>query len=402
MLLAGTLLIPDDTGSSRLDRGWVRLDGQRIAETGLGEPPGTPDLGGDDAIVSPGFIDAHAHLPQFDSIGADGMTLLDWLDSVIFPAEARWGDADYAGAMTQRVAHQFLSFGTTGIAAYATVHHEATKAAIQALHQSGMRAITGQVLMDRNAPPELTRPAKQLLDEASKLAGVGRVEIAVTPRFAVSCTDELLRGSGELAKKTNAPVQTHLSEMVPEVELVRELFPGISYTEVYERAGLLGPRTVLGHGIYLDDNELRTLAERRSIVAHCPTANDFLRSGAMNRTGHLAAGVRLALGSDVAGGPDRSMVRVARAMLETAKRRADETIPAAACWHQITRGNADALGWTTSGRLEPGADADLVVFTPDIPWLEDDHERCLSRLMYAWDDRWLAATIVDGRVAFAR
>jgi len=401
MLLSGTLLIPD-AGSARLERGWIRLDGTRIAETGLGDSPGTPDLGSDDAIVSPGFIDAHVHLPQFDSIGADGMTLLDWLDTVIFPAEARWGDADYAGAMTQRVANQFLSFGTTGIAAYATVHHEATKAAIEALHQSGMRAITGQVLMDRNAPTELTRPAKQLLDEASRLSGIGRVEIAVTPRFAVSCTDELLRGSGELAKKTNAPVQTHLSEMVPEVELVRELFPGMTYTEVYQRAGLLTPRTVLGHGIYLDDAELRLLTDTRSVIAHCPTANDFLRSGMMNRAGHLAAAVRLALGSDVAGGPDRSMVRVARAMLETAKRRADETIPASGCWHQITRANADALGWATAGRLEPGADADLVVFTPDIPWRDDEPERGLSKLMYAWDDRWVAATIVDGRVAFAR
>ena len=398
MILAGTLILPESDRSVRLAEGWLRIRGDRIAEVGEGPAPAAVDLGGPGAIICPGFIDAHMHLPQFDSIGVDGLTLLDWLERAIFPAEARWEDRDYAGDMTRRVVDQLLAHGTTGIAAYATVHHEATRAAIDALHESGLAAIVGQVLMDRNAPPELIRPPDQLIAEAQSLQGRGRVQVAVTPRFAVSCTDELLHRAGSLAKRTGAPIQTHLSETVPECRLIARLFDDTPYTEVYRRADLLGPRTILGHAIWLDADERRTLAQTRSIVAHCPTANLFLQAGSMDLAAHMDAGVRISLGSDVAGGPDRSMVRVARAMIETAKR-LEHTPPCASeCWWWITGGNAGALGWRDVGRLEPGAWADVLIIEPDVRWR--DAADPLSTLLYAWDDRWLRRTIVAGRIAF--
>ncbi|HVU62788.1 MAG TPA: amidohydrolase family protein, partial [Phycisphaerales bacterium] len=337
MLISGQILLPDPHRAARLTPGQVRLDGRRISEVSTSDKPiGTPDVGCENCLISPGFIDTHLHLPQFDCLGIDGLTLLDWLDKAVFPTEARWADADHAGDRTTRAAKRLLAAGTTGIAAYATVHHEGTKSAMRAIQASGMRAIVGQVLMDQHAPPELLRPAKQLLAEAAALKATGRVEVAVTPRFAVSCSDELLKGAGDLAARTNAPIQTHLSETIPECDLVHKFHGGtaltrgtalpsrdpITYTDVYRRAGLLTDRTILGHGIWLSPAEQQIIREAGSVIAHCPTANLFLQAGAMDRAARLHANIRLGLGSDIAGGPDASMPRVARAMIETAKSRA--------------------------------------------------------------------------------
>lgn len=407
MLIAGTLLLPDDrVGGSgvRLATGSVLVRDGRIAGVREGDPADRPDLGGDDALILPGFIDAHVHLPQFDSIGADGMDLLRWLDRVIYPAEARWSDPDFAGAMALRACRQLASFGTTGIAAYLSVHHEGSLSAARAIEASGLRATLGQTLMDREAPAELIRPPLQLLTESEafldSLRGNPRIEGAVTPRFAVACTPELLTGAGALARRKGAAVQTHLAETEAECRRIEELFSGTPYTDVYERAGLLGERTILGHGIWLDAAQRATLARTRSVIAHCPTANSFLRAGSMDRAALRRDGVRLALGSDVAGGPDRSLVRVARAMIETAKGRGDTPPTAAECWRQITAGNADALGWRDSGRIAPTAWADLAVVTPDVPWR--DAPDPFARLLYAWDDRWITATLAAGRPVYAR
>lgn len=401
LLLSGWLMLPEGGGGAgvRLAAGSVRVRSGRIEAVSEGGAPAGADLGGPDCLICPAFTDTHLHLPQFDSIGRGGMELLEWLERVIYPAETRWADADVAGEMAARAARQLFSFGTTGVAAYATVHHASAQGAIEALASAGMRGHVGQVLMDRGAPPDLVRPAAQLLGEAAALRGSGRITPAVTPRFALACSEELLRGSGALAARTGWLVQTHLCETRPECERVGELFAGTGYTEVYRRAGLLTPRSVLGHGIWLGDADRRVLAASGSIIAHCPAANTFLNAGSMDLRAHRSAGVRVSLGSDVAGGPDRSMVRVARAMIETAQRLGHPPAPEA-CWWQITAGNAEALGLEGGGRLEPGAPADVLVIRPDIPW--GHGASGLSTLLYAWDDRWLEATLAAGRAVYRR
>lgn len=421
MIIEGHLLLPGPGGAdARLAHGRLRVEAGRIAEVLLTPEfergPGSPaaDLGGPRCVVAPGFVDAHVHLPQFACVGVDGVTLLQWLERAVFPAEARWSDADIAGEVATRACRRFVAAGTTGIAAYATVHHAGTRAAIEAVRTAGLRGLVGQVLMDQRAPAELLRPAADLLREAAALGeayppGRGRVESAVTPRFAVSCSRPLLEGAGGLARATGAAVQTHLSETLEECAVVRELHaggPDPTYTGVYERAGLLGRRSIFGHGIWLSNGEKATLASTGSVVAHCPEANIFLQSGTMDRAGHRRAGIRVALGSDVAGGPDVSMVRVARAMIETAKHRrlvdGVTPVPAAAeAWGQITHVNADALGWEDSGRLKPGAWADLLVIDPSRgSHAEPDWDRSvdpLSVLLYGWDEAWIAARLVEGR-----
>ncbi len=406
MLLAGQLVLPAEPGSVRLAEGWLRIDGGSIVEVGLGSGtvPGTPDLGDAETIISPGFADTHLHIPQFDSIGADGLPLLKWLDQVIFPAEARWEDADFAGQMAARVANRLLAAGTTAIAAYGTVHRDGSAAAMRALAEAGLSGHFGQVLMDRTetCPADLCRPTRQLVREAADWQPVGRLAPAVTPRFAVSCTAELLSAAGEIASQTGWLVQSHLSETVEECDLVRRMYAGTGYAEVYQRAGLVTRRSVFGHGIWLDDSERALLAAAGATVAHCPTANLFLQAGRMDLGGNLRQGVRVGLGSDVAGGPDVSMLRVARAAIETVKHLrlnglTDRRLPtAAAAWWQITRGNAEILG-LAGHQLLRGAPADLVLIRPsDDAWRRSADP--LGTVLYAFDDRWMSATIVQGRL----
>ena len=417
MILAGKLLLPDPARlrpGVRIATGWIRTDGGRIVEVHESGMPASFDLGGEDCLVSPGFIDTHMHLPQFDLIGAHGLSLLDWLEQVTFPNEAKWADADYAAEMTERVIGQLVSVGTTSFAAYATVHHEATRRALQACARWGLRALVGQVLIDQQAPDSMLREADACLAETNALlndwpseprqrATGNRVSTAVTPRFAITCSEGLLRAAGDLAREHDAYVQTHLAEMKPELEAVAKLHGGPDYTSVYQKAGLLGPRTILGHCIYLSDTERTVLAETNSIAAHCPTANSFLRSGTMDRKHLLDAGITLSLGSDIGGGYERSMIRVAKAMMEAtfyAGAEMEDVPSAAEAWWQITTGNADAMGWPNTGRIQEAMEADLVVLHPDIPWQEAHNP--LGMVMFAFDDRWVKATVVNGEVVYSQ
>ncbi len=218
---------------------------------------------------------------------------------------------------------------------------------------------------------------------------------AVTPRFAVSCSEALLAEAGKLADKYDAVIQTHLAETRRECATVKELFAGKKYVDVYRDAGLLGPKTILGHGIYLDKNDREVLAKGGCVIAHCPTANTFLRSGTMNRRSLLDDGVTIALGSDVGAGYERSMVRVARAMIEAAASIGDDFPTAGEAWYQITAGNADALGWPDAGRLSVGDPADLIIIKPNVKWHGTTVDP-LAMLLWSWDDRWVKQVYVQG------
>lgn len=400
MRIAGQLLLEGDHEHARLAPGAVTVRDGAIVSVDEGDADGPCELGGPDCLISPGFIDAHVHLPQFDTIGAHGLPLLDWLDGVTFPAERRWVDADYAAGMTRRVARQLVRHGTTAVCAYSSVHAAATAAAIATLEQSGVRGAVGQAMSDRHAPDDLVGATHRLLDETAALLerrpASGRVAAAITPRFAVSCSGDLLAGAGRLAAEhPQAVVQTHLSETLRECELVSELFDGQGYVEVYRRAGLLTPRSLMGHAIHLSDEERTTLRDAGAVAAHCPTANSFLRSGAMAWATARSADQRIALGSDIGGGYERSMVRVARAMVETASAIGEPYPSARHAWWSITAGNADATGLNDAGRLVVGAPADLVVVRPDVPWLDPPVDP-LATLLWSWDDRWIDAVVARG------
>jgi len=405
MIVTGQLLLEDSASQFRLSRcrlspGFIRVIDDTITEVVEGEIATSFDVGGPDYLIAPGFIDAHLHLPQFDIIGGHGFPLLQWLNDVTFPAEGRWQDVDFARSMTQRVLNQCIAHGTTAICAYATVHHQSAAAAIEIATQMRMRGVIGHVLMDREAPDYLCRDKHELIDQTSDLVDrfppSARMAAAVTPRFAISCTEDLLIAAGRLAKEKGTLIQTHLAETIAECEFVGQLFGGKSYVDVYDETGLLTPKSIFGHGIYLDSDSRLKLAMRESTIAHCPTANSFLRSGTMNRTGLQNDGVKHVLGSDIGAGYERSMVRVARAMIEAAATLGDSYPSAAEAWHSITAGNADQLGWSDSGRLRTGSSADFVVIKPNIAW-QDCLVDPLAMLMFAWDDRWIQNVFLRGK-----
>lgn len=408
MIVQGLLLLDPYTTP---EPGWLRVRDGRIEEIHSGSPPTRPDLGSPREIVTPAFIDAHIHLPQVDSVGCDGLELLDWLDQIIFPAETWWGRGG-AARDTRTGVRRMLNHGTAAFAGYLSSHAEGGSEAVRTLAAGiglpRMRFATGRSAMDRHAPDDLTsedRARAALSPSPSPLLPDpppgSRGEISVNPRFAVSCSDELLAELGWAARDRAAPViQTHLSETLPEVELIRELFPDDPhYTAVYDRFGLLTPRTLLAHGVHLTAPEWELIRARESVIVHCPTANLFLKSGLFDLRTATEHSVRLALGSDVAGGPDIAMPRVARAMIDTAKARelmtgVAQPIPSPAdAWELITRGNAEAIGWTNAGKLEAGADADLLLLRAPDAWMD---ERLIGRLLYNWSSSLIASRVVAG------
>jgi guanine deaminase len=407
MLLQGRLLIDADTLPAP---GWIRVEDGRIAEIGDGEPPQPVEAGGPDSLITPGFVDAHVHLPQIDAIGCDELELLPWLDRVIYPAEAAWADQAFAEAQALDAYRRMLHAGTLGFAGYLTSHSHGVAAATKAAHRIPLRGIVGQSLMDREAPADLLRqPAARLVRSER-----GRLDASLNPRFAVSCSDLLLARTGKLLAEgfpfsfkqrdpgdmgTTLFLQTHLAETIAECDRVAEMFPDDPhYAGVYDRHGLLTPHTLLAHGVHLSPAEWALIAERDSIVVHCPSANTFLRSGLFDLRAAREHGVRLALGSDVAAGCDLAMPRVARSMIEVAKLRRlavdpEAVVPTPAeAWTMITRGNANALCFTDMGRLEVGAPADVLVLEPHVEF--DVH--LIGRLIHTWRDEYITHRVVRG------
>ena len=373
-------------------------------------------------VVMPGLVDLHAHLPQIPNAGlGSGLDLLTWLDRYIFPLERAY-DRSAAERQAPAAFRAFAAAGTTTVVAYAALWEDSTDAAFEAAAAHGIRAVIGKVMMDRITydtridPGEILETSlRQSDDLASRWHGrdEGRLRYAFTPRFAVSCSAEMLRDSAALAKRHGAYWQTHLSEDAGEIDEVRRLFPGArDYLDVYDRADALGSRTLLAHAIHLSDAEVARLVEADARVAHCPASNLFLSSGMMPLGSHLAAGMAIGLGSDVAAGPELSMLGVMRAGAVTQRAleltgRAD---PANALrpldWFRLgTLEGARALGMEAEiGSLEAGKEADMMVvdprFTTPLPGDEPPQEAddLLSRMVFRPHPNMVRAAWVRGRL----
>ena len=305
-------------------------------------------------ILFPGLVDTHAHVPQLPICGVHPENLLEWLRKWTFPLERRFR-GERALTLSRDFMHEMLVQGTTTAALYTSAWPDSVEACFAAAEEVGIHAWIGPPLMDDGAYRPVT--TKRVLDEAYALAKLDRPKLrfAVTPRFALSCTRELLEGCGSLAREKNLPVQTHLAEQQLECQAVRERF-GQEYLEVYEEAGLVTPRSLFAHSIWLTAREWQRLAP--CAVAHCPTSNVFLGSGVMNW--QRAQVARVGLGSDVGAGPDLSVFRVAR-MAWTVHLLDGHAPGPGELLRTATVGGAKALGFDDVGSLEKGKAADFIV-----------------------------------------
>jgi len=374
------------------------------------------------------MVDLHAHLPQVPNVGLGyALPLLDWLDRLTFPTERSWADPVVAERLAPAIFRAFAAAGTTTVLAYGVVYEAAMDAAFRAAEAHGIRAILGKVMMDRRTYDPTIEPStilERTLRESRSLAerwhgaAGGRLGYAVTPRFAISCTAELLRASAALATDLGCWWQSHVSEDRAEIAEVARLFPDArDYLDVYDRAGALGPRSVLAHAIHLTPREAARLAETGTRVAHCPTSNLFIGAGVMPLADRLAAGIQVGLGSDVSGGAELSMFGVMRAAAYAQQaRRAlagdhgdDRAALGPLDWLRLaTLDGARALGLDAEiGSIEVGKDADLIAVDPgataplgadlDADGLLDDPASLVSRLIFRADASMVRAAWVRGR-----
>jgi guanine deaminase len=370
-----------------------------------------------DSLILPGFIDCHVHYPQIQIIGAGGETLIDWLEKYTFVAEQAFEDPAHAQTAARQFFDNLLRNGTTTAAVFCTVHPVSADAFFEEAKARNMRMIGGKVLMDRNAPPALTDTAQRGYDDSKSLIdcwhGTDRLHYAITPRFAASSSEEQLAVAGDLWREyPTTYMQSHLSETKAEIAWVADLFPdSTGYLDVYDQFGLIGPRSIYGHGIHLTEPEWRRIAETGTAIAHCPTSNQFLGSGLFNMGAATKAGrpARVGLATDLGAGTSFSMLQTMASAYQVA-RLGGHSLSASQAFYLVTRGAARALYLEDAiGSLAPGMDADLVVLdlksTPLIDYrmqFTETLEEALFVQMTLADDRAIRATYIAGDVAYQR
>ena len=416
LLIEGaTLLGLADRGDIRpredlyAEDGTIRATGEeaRRVAAAAGEPTERLDARG--KWVLPGFVQAHLHLCQtLLRNGPEDLELLPWLERHVWPGEAAHDAATMAISARLGLA-ECLAGGVTAVLDMGTVRH--SDALFAAAARAGVRYTGGNVLMDdpETTPPNLRASPEEGLAETARLHAAfhggenGRLGVAVQPRFAVSCTEELLRRAAEFAAEKALVIHTHASENRGEAELVRRR-TGLGNVEYLGRVGILTERTCLAHAVHTDAADWELLRARRTSVAHCPTSNMRLASGVCPVGDLRRAGVRVCLGSDGAAcndslDPFREM-RLACFLPQT--RQNPERLPAFEALRMATREGSRALGLPGPEGLVTGARADFAILDPEAEWALPDawSDEPYGAIVYSMSRSNVFATVVDGRVRY--
>jgi guanine deaminase len=366
-----------------------------------------------DGLIVPGFVDAHVHYPQVERIASHGEQLMQWLERHIFPAEKAFADRGHADRTAAFFLDELIRHGTTSALVFATVHMGSVDALFEAALTRDMRIVSGKVLMDLG-PEGLRDSVESGRSETEALIarwrGRGRLGYAVTPRFAPTSSAEQLADAGMLlAEHPEVLMHTHLSENPGEIEFVAARFPeAADYLDVYDRFGLVGPRSVFAHCVHMSDRALARMAEAGSGIAFCPTSNMFLGSGLFDLAEADRHGVGIGIGTDIGAGTTLSVLHTLGEAYRTCQLRGASLDPFRAL-HLATAGGARVMGIAGRvGGLLPGQEADFVVLdSAATPLLARRcagaslHDR-LFALQVLGDDRAIAATYLRGRRAHRR
>ncbi|KAL5337424.1 hypothetical protein BJX70DRAFT_246074 [Aspergillus crustosus] len=382
-------------------------------------------------FLIPGFVDTHNHAPQWPMRGlGQGLHILDWLNEVTFPIEARFADPAYASTIYDQTVDDFLRQGITTASYYSSRHLDGTKILAEICHKKGQRAFVGKCNMDRNAPDYIQeenasvslRETEESIQHIRSLAESAEsddalVKPVVTPRFAISCTPELLQGLGEIVKRDNTlAIQTHFNEAQQEIDATKELFPqfGGSEADLYESYGLLTSRSILAHCTIMTDYEKDRVHALKCGVAHCPIANMTVGGGFMVAPvrDFLRRGIKVGLGTDSGGGWASQMLAVIRQTMIASNAREvlsegkDKALTIEEVFYLATLGGAKVLNLEDRiGSFATGKEFDAVwVSTTSglqsamTPREEGDSlRRVFEKYVMTGDDRNVAHVYVRGR-----
>lgn len=356
--------------------------------------------------VLPGFVQTHIHLCQTLFRGAaDDLALIDWLKKRVWPLEAAH-TAESVRASTRLGIAELIKGGTTCALTMETVRH--TEEVLRVVDESGFRATVGKCMMDRgdDVPRELYEETHESVQESLRLIekwhgrADGRIRCCFAPRFAISCTRELLSEVAQLARERGVMIHTHAAENKNECEIVERETDrrNVAYLD---SLGISGAHVMLAHCIHLDDEEMEMLTRTKTNVAHCPSSNLKLGSGIARVAEMLARGISVSLGADGAACNNRldmfTEMRTA-ALLQKALH-GPEVLPAARALRMATIDGARALGLEKEiGSLEIGKRADVIVVDLAQSHSSPQRDDVVSTLVYSAGSSDVRTTIIDGRV----
>ena len=388
-------------------QGDLLVEGNRIKAIGQVDAKAQRVIDAREKVLIPGLIQAHVHLCQTIFRGqADDLELLDWLNTRILPLESAHDPESIYFSALLGIGEMFRA-GTTAIIDMESVHH--TESAFEAIIQSGMRAVSGKCMIDNGegVPERLMEKTGDSLQESVGLlerwhgSGNGRLHYTFCPRFAVSCSEQLLLEVRDLAEKYGVRIHTHASENRNEVAIVRAE-RGMDNVAYLNHLGLTGDRLVLAHCIWVSEEEIDMLAHTRTNVVHCPSSNLKLASGFAPIPTMIERGINVSLGAD--GAPCNNnldpFLEMRLAALIHKPRYGPASMPARKVLELATLGGARAMGLETEiGSLEVGKKADLVMINQDglhcTPWND-----IYAQLVYQLKAGDVALTMVDGRIVY--
>lgn len=356
-----------------------------------------------DQLLIPAMNDLHVHAPQYRNMGlAMDLQLLPWLEKYTFPEERKFEDIAYAKHIYSHFVHELWMQGTMRSAVFATIHPQATIVLADLFLKAGMGAYVGLVGMNRNCPDFLSNTTESLIRDTKELyqyiqsvspMSSALVKPIITPRFVPTCSDDMLQALGQLAAKYNLPVQSHLSENISEIQWVRSLNPiASSYGSAYHMYGLFGQTpTLMAHCCYTKGQELELMRRQGVYAVHCPTSNCNLASGMAPVRTLLEAGVPVALGTDISGGNNGSILRVMQYAIQVSKLQyaagnASSWLNLSEAFYLATKSGGSFFGKV--GSFEEGYDFDALVI--DDKYLNFDNyslEERIERYIYLGDDR---------------
>jgi guanine deaminase len=349
----------------------------------------TKDFG--HSLIMPGFFDMHFHWVQDDvrEMGKD--SLMEWLEKYTFPTEAKYASKSYAEQKAKGFFKKLSANGTIGGAVYSSVHENALHAAMD--HVKG-EFVIGNVLMNMYSPKNLTQTNEESLTLTKKLIKKYGDRHCFTPRFAITTTPEVMSKGSKMADKAKCFKQTHLSETQAEIDFVLSIYknlPGFekvtSYTEIYEKTGMLGKRSLMGHGIHLSPKELKLLSKTETTIVHCPTSNapikeQGLGSGLFDFKKTEKANVKWALGSDIGGGPFLSMFDVMRSFVDQNKKKGVKGATYVKALNRSTLVGAEIMGLEKqAGNFKKNKDANFIVVPMKKSIVAHDAEEALLKVI---------------------